>query len=158
MPQKRDKSMTKTKNTAKTPKTGKVTERIEERLNVQFQVEYELDKKNKSSDKANKVAKTKLEGDNFFDFAENFGSGGVFIKTKTPQKVDEVLKINFTIPGTKVKVAVKGKVMWVQDSDVKHRDVTAGMGVSFLDLPNEKRQQIREYMNSVTSGTDNKVA
>ena len=137
-------------------KTTKTVKRENDRLAIQFVIDYALDKDQKSSIKGKKDAK--LASDYFFDFAANLGSGGVFIKTQTPQDVDETLTLKFTVPGSRKKVKVQGKVMWVQESDPQNTEITAGMGVQFIDLPHDIRNSLVEYIAEYLGNDDTKVA
>lgn len=86
------------------------------------------------------------EGHYLFDFCKDLGTGGIFIQTERPLGQGEELELTFTIPDSKKTLAAKGKVMWVQQRIKDRPELTAGMGVQFMNFAKEQRTQLEEYI------------
>ncbi len=158
---------TKTQKSSKS-KGIKKSQRETKRKEISFAVDYyphaSSVEKGKGGSKGRKKVKASLKGDYFFDFAANIGSGGVFIRTTSPLKIEQVLTLKFTIPGTNKNITTKGKVIWVQEHNKDNpKFVIPGMGIQFVDLPHEKRQDIQNYINNnenndIENESDNNAA
>lgn len=81
----------------------------------------------------------------FFGYGKTIGRGGMFIASVNPKKVGEEFDISFKLPGGGVDVRCRCVVAWQReyDPDTKHEP---GMGIKFLDLANDVRDKIEEWI------------
>ncbi|MFZ3064351.1 MAG: PilZ domain-containing protein [Nitrospirota bacterium] len=85
----------------------------------------------------------------FFGYARNISQGGLFISSITPKQVGEKFPIEFTLPGTDIIINCTAEVMWSRRFDPQmHLKVNyePGMGIKFLDLIEEKKKQIDDWV------------
>jgi len=66
---------------------------------------------------------------------------GIFLETKTPLSVGSMVDLDFDFPGTDKKVAIKGKVVRVVTNSIND-----GMGIEFVDLDEEYKVLINEFI------------
>jgi len=82
---------------------------------------------------------------NFYKgFSENISEGGIFVATHDPLPEGERVKIEFTLPSGK-EVDAMGEVRWIRDQMVMG-DTMPGMGIRFLDLCEEDRVAIENFL------------
>ena len=60
------------------------------------------------------------------------GLGGVFIETRHPFTLGNIVEFDFAMPGTGELVQAKGIVRWINDGT--RADQSVGMGIEFLQL------------------------
>lgn len=82
----------------------------------------------------------------FFGYAKVIGRGGMFIASVNPRPVGEEFELSFELPGTTTEVTCRCKVKWIREYDPKSITYEPGMGVSFVDLPEEHRASIDEWV------------
>ncbi len=99
----------------------------------------------------------KSEGNYLFDFSYNLGTGGIFIHTQSILPRGSVVVMNFTLPETGEKFEVKGQVMWTQEV-APEAEASTGMGVQFLELSEQQRTVLAEYVNQFSSSYQNPLA
>ncbi len=82
----------------------------------------------------------------FFGYAKTISRGGMFITSVNPRKVGEEFEITFKLPGLDADIRCKCSVIWMREYDslVKQEP---GMGIRFVDLDNELRDKIDEWVN-----------
>jgi len=79
--------------------------------------------------------------DSFFsDFTRNINEGGLFIETDEPCAVDEVVNLQFQLPGGDAPVRVRGRVVWVDAGEAP------GMGIEFEELDPPTRARINQVV------------
>lgn len=89
-----------------------------------------------------------------FDTA-NLSEGGIFVKSSLLWKPGQSFNLSFTLPGFDKEIKVKGVVA---RSDDKYSIFTEndssipGMGIKFVDLSDEDRQIIKEFLSKLDSG------
>jgi uncharacterized protein (TIGR02266 family) len=76
---------------------------------------------------------------------QNISLGGICISSPSIEEVGTVvdLVINFPEPGT--SLAVRGEVVWA------NRDPPQDMGIRYVDIDDEKRETLRQYISRVTT-------
>ena len=88
-----------------------------------------------------------------FDTA-NLSEGGIFVKSSLLWEPGQVFKLSFTLPGTEKEINVKGIVA---RSDDKYSIFTEndssipGMGIKFIDLSDEDRLIIKDFISQLDS-------
>ena len=82
----------------------------------------------------------------FSEFTRNVNEGGVFVETDEPLELDEVVVVQFTLPGNDAPVQARGQVVRLEPN---------GMGIEFEKLDGSSRDTIdvlvRELRNQQTS-------
>ncbi len=85
--------------------------------------------------------------DTFFaEFTANVNEGGMFIETDVPGEPDSEVELSFRLPGRDDPVKVEGRVAWVSDGESGQPQ---GMGIEFLTLSSEVRQQINSVVRKL---------
>jgi len=65
----------------------------------------------------------------------NLCSGGMFIESKQPFPVEQLLKVEFTLPGTTRVISCQATVTWINsEQSPVNKNLPAGMGLQFLSL------------------------
>lgn len=92
------------------------------------------------------VLNVKMESNSksFFGYAKVVGKGGMFIASVNPKKVGEEFTIEFSLPD-KTLVRCKSQVVWRREYSQKSKH-EPGMGVKFLDLSDDIRNKIDEWV------------
>lgn len=76
--------------------------------------------------------------------AVNLSCRGVFIRTADPLPVNRTLTVRFHLPGGPGPFQVLGRVIW--SNPEAGRSYPQGMGLSFVDLPKERGDQIGAFV------------
>lgn len=77
----------------------------------------------------------------------NIGQGGMFIKRDKVLKVGNILNFIISFSRGKIKqLEGQGEVMWVRDMDMP--ETPSGMGIKFLNMSEDKKKVIKEYVES----------
>lgn len=76
----------------------------------------------------------------FSDFTRNINEGGVFIETDEPCAVDDVVTLQFQLPGGDEPVRVRGRVVWSDSGEAP------GMGIEFEGLDAATRARINQLV------------
>jgi len=74
----------------------------------------------------------------------NFGEGGVFLKTKTPLPVGEVIDLTLALPGRVDALKVQGEVLYAFGSKMPGHP--PGMGVKFIGLDEGGQRLLSRYV------------
>lgn len=82
----------------------------------------------------------------FFGYAKTISRGGMFISSVNPRKIGEEFEISFELPGTKEEATCRCKVAWMREYDPGSIKYEPGMGIRFIDLPDDKRAMIDEWI------------
>lgn len=107
---------------------GKENRSAGERIPIQLLVDY------------------KAEGNYLFDFCRDLGQGGIFIETKQPKPIGQLLELTFTIPDSKETVKACGRVIWVQAPIPERSDLVAGMGLQFEAFSPQDRKILESFV------------
>jgi len=85
---------------------------------------------------------------NFFQgFSTNLSEGGLFVATVQMLPRGTQVDLHFTLPGGK-KIDAKGVVRWTREVNDRTPDIFPGVGVQFVDLPNEAAAAIRHFVSA----------
>lgn len=81
--------------------------------------------------------------DNFlFAYITDISAMGIFIRTNAPEPPGTRLNLRFTPPGGP-ELNLEGRVMWVNPfRPGSYDNINPGMGVQFIDLSAQQREQI----------------
>ena len=79
-------------------------------------------------------------------FAENISPTGVFIATPTPLKSGTIITMEFSPPGRKQFLMLKGMVMWTRD-DRKSVEGRKGMGIKFLGVTPADKIKLQQIVD-----------
>lgn len=79
--------------------------------------------------------------------ALNLSCRGVFIRTADPLPVNRTLTVRFHLPGVPEPFQVLGRVIW--SNPEAGRSYPQGMGLTFVDLPRERGDQIGAFVAQV---------
>ncbi len=95
------------------------------------------------------VLKIKGEGEKgvFFGYANILGKGGMFITTVNPMKPGEEFDISFRLPGADRDIRCRCKVVWRRQFDPTTLKREPGMGIQFLDLPEDMANEVQSYLS-----------
>ncbi|PLX84553.1 MAG: hypothetical protein C0614_05065 [Desulfuromonas sp.] len=90
-----------------------------------------------------------------YDFSADISTGGIYLCTKIPFKIDQRLTLHFSLPGKATSVNCKARVAWVnQVNNLSKPEFPQGIGVEFLDLPAEELYSISAYLDMNERGND----
>ncbi|QDE83546.1 pilus assembly protein PilZ [Myxococcus xanthus] len=84
------------------------------------------------------------------DWAVNLSKGGLYINTDKPLSVDTVVRLLVTLPGAHFPVELKGRVTRTNAVGVPAPQ-SPGMAVEFLDVDEDKRSRIEEFVERLRS-------
>ncbi|ABF87998.1 hypothetical protein MXAN_3788 [Myxococcus xanthus DK 1622] len=84
------------------------------------------------------------------DWAVNLSKGGLYINTDKPLAVDTVVRLLVTLPGAHFPVELKGRVTRTNAVGVPAPQ-SPGMAVEFLDVDEDKRTRIAEFVERLRS-------
>lgn len=76
----------------------------------------------------------------------DLGEGGAFVDTTFPQPAGTQVQFRLELPDSAVPIEGRARVAWHQPM--------LGMGIAFLDLPEEQVEQLRFFVGSVYFGGD----
>ncbi len=82
-----------------------------------------------------------------YDYSQNLSEGGLFINTKNPLSVGEVLDLKFSLPDVEKVFQVKGEVRWVIEDEKD--GLMRGMGIAFKDLDEDDKKLIQSYIEKL---------
>lgn len=95
------------------------------------------------------VKVTNLSSGNFTYYqASNISAGGMFIKADEPLSVGSELRLRFSLPGAE-DIKVHAKVVRNQSGDPA-KGVPSGMGIRFIDVGDEDREVINQFIDMKT--------
>ncbi len=73
--------------------------------------------------------------------------GGMFLETKEPFEVGELLSLEFSLPDISRMFNVKAKVIRTVEEELDRREIIiAGMGVSFIEFDQESKGLIKDFV------------
>ena len=85
----------------------------------------------------------KTENDFKFCYStRDLSESGMFLETITPLKVNSILKLEFSMPGTDKSISVSAKVVRTREEG----DLNDGMGVEFIDLTDDDKEFIKKFV------------
>jgi uncharacterized protein (TIGR02266 family) len=85
--------------------------------------------------------------DSFIErFAPNVTRGGIFLASRTPRPVGDVLAFEVQLAGGQVALSGEGKVMWVKQFDPAQPQRPHGMGVQFTRIDPASRETLNRML------------
>ncbi|HCY10722.1 MAG: hypothetical protein A2V21_309945 [Deltaproteobacteria bacterium GWC2_55_46] len=81
----------------------------------------------------------------FFGYAKTISRGGMFIGSVNPRKVGEEFDITFNLSEIGREIKCRCVVVWSREYDSMTKQ-EPGMGIKFIDLPDEIREELEEYI------------
>ncbi len=97
--------------------------------------------------------KVKESGDDYdIDFPiVDLSEGGIFIKSSILWEPGQLFDLTFKLPGTNKVIETKGEVARAEDKYFldnfsKSDDPTPGMGIKFIEMSEEDRQILRQFI------------
>jgi type IV pilus assembly protein PilZ len=95
------------------------------------------------------VAVDYASGDTFlFAYLTNISEMGIFIKTNDPLSVGTRLRLRFHVDDSDPLV-LDGEVAWINPYRPKGENINPGMGVRFIALSAERREQVVALVRTV---------
>ncbi len=92
-----------------------------------------------------RVAATESTRRRLDDRIKNISEGGVFIEAAYPFALGEIIEFDFSLPGSKGMIHVRGVVRWSNDGRIPGAPV--GMGVEFLEVHSKNRSTILAFVD-----------
>jgi len=74
--------------------------------------------------------------------SRDVSESGMFLETMTPLNIDDVLNLEFSMPGTDKSISVSAKVV----RTLQEGNLNDGMGVVFVDLSENDKLFIKEFV------------
>jgi type IV pilus assembly protein PilZ len=88
------------------------------------------------------------------EHAQNISRGGVFIQTRTPPPIDEVITVQLELPDGGPPATTTGLVMHrVTETEADQQGIVPGIGVQFLDADDQFRERIDRYIDHLSAPT-----
>ncbi|MFO8057132.1 MAG: TIGR02266 family protein [bacterium] len=79
----------------------------------------------------------------------NISAGGMFLITQDPYPAGTTFRISFGLPQDGKTVEATGRVVWSRRQK-ENPERQPGMGIEFLEIEEQDRQRIREFVYSNT--------
>lgn len=84
-----------------------------------------------------------------FASIRDISATGIFVRTNAPESAGTHLNLRFTPPDAELPLELEGKVIWANSyrpGDPNNLD--PGMGVRFIDLTDEQRVRLAEFVRT----------
>lgn len=95
------------------------------------------------------IAVDYASGDTFlFAYLQNISAMGIFIRTDHPQAVGTQLRLRFHVD-EEDPLTLESEVTWINPFKESGENLNPGMGVRFIDLTPEKREQLVALVRTV---------
>jgi uncharacterized protein (TIGR02266 family) len=82
----------------------------------------------------------------YFQRCANLSAGGIFLERTIPHAKGTVVSLKFTLPDDSTPLVVRGEIVNVGESSSD-----LGMGVKFLELSDEQRQRIDDFIKKAST-------
>ena len=82
---------------------------------------------------------------NFFGYAVNITREGIFVPTVNPKPIGFRTKVRLLLPRLKTVIEGEIEVVWSREYDPRKSKKASGMGIKFIDLPEESKRQIDAF-------------
>lgn len=87
-------------------------------------------------------------GDGAFEFSEELGGGGLFIRTPNPLELGEKFLLRLHNGNGDEPIEVTCKVIWTNQYGKESKHLSRGMGVKFQDLRREDQKKLQDYLRA----------
>jgi uncharacterized protein (TIGR02266 family) len=82
---------------------------------------------------------------NFYTgFSSDLSDGGIFVATCNMLDEGTEVEIAFTLPGDR-RIQARGVVRWHREFNERYPEVFPGMGIEFVEMPDESRQAVHAF-------------
>lgn len=81
-------------------------------------------------------------------FSKNLSAGGVFLESDLLLEKGTKIYIEFVLPSDQRLIIVKSEVVWIKEDTGQQPFSTAGMGISFINLDEENRKAIVDFIKT----------
>ena len=89
------------------------------------------------------------DGETFlFAYLRNISEMGIFVRTQEPAPVGARLRLRFHVDEADPLV-LRGEVAWINPYRANGENINPGMGVRFVDLTPERREQVVALVRTV---------
>ncbi len=90
-----------------------------------------------------------LESDyNFYTgLTQDISSGGLFVATSIQYRVGDRLRVRFSLPGRIEPITAETEVRWVRDPRAMKTDAPEGIGLRFVELPENAQAEISQFLS-----------
>jgi uncharacterized protein (TIGR02266 family) len=92
-----------------------------------------------------KVTNLMSEASHYY-YSKDLSIGGMFLETMRPYPIGSVLELSFALPGIEERVMLEAKVVRTIEKKPEDRKTVPGMGVSFVDLNNNKIHVLSNFL------------
>ncbi len=82
------------------------------------------------------------------DWAVNISKGGLFVNTRQPLPVGSQVRLIVSLPSTVFPFDLQGRVSWVNEFD-NASNLVPGMGIEFVDIDEEKKARIADFVDAL---------
>jgi len=79
----------------------------------------------------------------------NISAMGIFVLTREPLEIGTRLLLKFSPPGSQQPFTVTGVVQWINPVRALSDNLNPGMGVLFVDLTPETREQLVDAVHTI---------
>jgi c-di-GMP-binding flagellar brake protein YcgR len=82
--------------------------------------------------------------------AKNTSVGGICIVIVEKVKIGALVRLRFSLPGETKFIAVRGKVVWIEEFSVSHASPHKAYdcGVEFLDITPQDQEKLNHYITA----------
>lgn len=91
------------------------------------------------------------------DWAVNISKGGLFVNTRAPLPVGSQVRLIVSLPNAAFPFDLQGKVSWVNEFD-NASNLVPGMGIEFVDIDEEKKSRIADFVEILRKDLPNPEA
>jgi uncharacterized protein (TIGR02266 family) len=82
------------------------------------------------------------------DLSGNLSTGGLYLRTKLPLEVDDILSLSFSLPGD-LSISCEARVAWTNfDKNRRKPDYATGVGLQFLNLSSEELSTLEKFIDN----------
>ncbi|MCX7944696.1 MAG: TIGR02266 family protein [Deltaproteobacteria bacterium] len=82
------------------------------------------------------------DGELYYQRTANISEGGLFFERTVPHPKGTIVNLKFTLPNQSEPIQVRGEIV-----NLPNDSEGLGMGVKFLDLTEQQRKAISDYIN-----------
>jgi type IV pilus assembly protein PilZ len=96
------------------------------------------------------IAVDYASGETFlFAYLQNISEMGIFIRTDHPSTVGTRLRLRFNVESEEEPLTLDGEVTWINPLRASGDNLNPGMGVRFMELSPDKREQVVSLVRTV---------
>ena len=91
-----------------------------------------------------------------FAYITDISATGIFVRTNTPESPGTKLNVRFSPNTGEMPLELEGEVAWINPYRPGHSDsINPGMGIRFLDLTDQQRWRLTEFVKTFAYLSDN---